>query len=373
MRLILRAGLVLGLAATACGKDALTPTDFSDPAAVSANLSSVDSAFDSDVFRSFSGATLMLDAAAAPALRPVASLLQATRPKLQRSGGQVLLPGMLQAARLQGSLPNLSVSAAQGRIIPDSMFGRVFEWDTTLHQYTYQGGSVASMTGVRFVLYAQGLDGAVVEPVTAIGTLDIIDQSTLSKLQLQILAKGPGGTPTYVDYTASLQVNGQTSATATASGTITNGLSAGANKTLSFDETLTVTATGASVHSTFALNSPAITLMLNESVAFNNPNIVINADFRIIQNGETIRTVGRVTLNTLTSSTDASVTVYVDGHPVASMQGDPTLPGTQWVDAGGQPLTAADLEALRHLFDALEAFQNAVSNLFLPVSTFAGL
>lgn len=373
MRLILRAGLVLGLAATACGKDSPTPTDFNNPAAVSANLSSVDSAFDSDVFRSFSNATLMLDAAASPALRPVATVLQTVRPKLQRTGGQVFLPGILQASRLRAVLPNLSVSAAQGRIIPDSMYGRVFEWDTTTHQYTYQGGSVASLTGVRFVLYAEGLDGVVVEPVSAIGTLDIIDQSTLSKLQLQILVKGPGGTPTYIDYTASLQVNGQTSATATASGAISNGRSAGANKTLSFDETFTVNAGGASVHSTFALNNPATTLMLNESVAFSNPNIVINADFRIIQNSETIRTLARVALNIVDTTADVNVAVSVDGHPVASIHGDPTLPGTQWVDAGGQPLTAADLEALDHLFDALEAFQNAVNNLFLPVSTFAGL
>ena len=150
-------------------------------------------------------------------------------------------------------------------------------------------------------------------------------------------------------------------------------MSAGANKTLSFDESFTVNAGGASVSATFALNNPAITLMLNESVTFSDPNIIINADFRLIQNGETIRTVGRVTINTLDGSIDANVTVYVDGHPVASISGDPTSPGTQWVDAGGQPLTIADLEALDHLFDALENFQEAVTGLFAPIGTFAGL
>lgn len=372
MRLILRAGFVLGLAATACGKDSPAPTDFNNPAAVSANLQSVDSAFDTDVFRSFTNATLMLDAAASPALRPVATLLQATRPKLERAGGQAFLPGILQASRMRAVLPNLSVSAAQGRIIHDSMYGRVFEWDATLHEYTYQGGTVASMTGVRFVLYATGLDGTVVEPVSAIGTLDIIDQSTLSKLQLQVLVKGPGGTTTYVDYTVSL-VSSQTSATATASGEITNGLSAGANKTLSFDETFTVNANGASVHSTFALNSPATTLMLNESVTFDEPNIVVNADFRIIQNAETIRTFAHLVFDTLGQSVNVDVTVYVDGHPVASVHGDPSLPGVLWVDAGGEPLTLEDLDALDRLFDGLEAFQEAVGAFFLPVSTLANL
>jgi hypothetical protein len=369
MRLLLRAGVVVGLAAmVACGKDAPSPVDFNDPAAVSANLSSVDSAFDSDVFRSFSTASIMLDVATAPAFRPAATLIETLRPKLIRTGARMFLPSLRQAQKLQMMVPNLSVSAAQGRIIPDTMYGRVFEWDTSLNQYRWQGGTIASLTGVRFVLYATGLDGQVVEPVSPIGTLDIIDQSTPAKLQLQVLVTG--GTTTYVDYTASFS-SGVTSANATVSGTITNGVSGADNKTLSFDQTLSVNASGANVHATFALNNPAITLMLNESVAFNDPNIIINADFRLIQNGETIRTVGHITLNTTNNSVTVSVAVYKDGHPVASLSGDPAT--AQWVDAGGQPLTAADLGALEKLFDAFENFGNTVSNLFAPVGTFAGL
>ena len=369
MRLLLRAGVAVGLAAmVACGKDAPSPVDFNDPAAVTANLSAVDSAFDSDVFRSFSTASIMLDVATAPAFRPAATVLETLRPKLVRTGARMFLPTLQQAQKLQVMVPNLSISAAQGRIIPDTMYGRVFEWDTSLNQYTWQGATVANLTGVRFVLYATGLDGQVVEPVSAIGTLDIIDQSTPTKLQLQILVKG--GATTYVDYTASF-TSGVSSANATVTGTITNGLSGGDNKTLSFDETLSVNAAGANVHATFALNNPAITLMLNESVAFEDPNIVINADFRLIQNGETIRAVGHITLNTATNAVTVSVTVYVDGHPVASISGDPAT--AQWVDAGGQPLTAADLIALEKLFDAFENFGNTLSNLIAPVGTFAGL
>jgi len=368
MRLLLRAGVVVGLAAmVACGKDAPSPVDFNDPAAVSANLSSVDSAFDSDVFRSFSTASIKLDVATAPAFQPAASLIETLRPKLVQSGARMFLPSLKQAQKLQRLVPNLSVSAAQGRIIPDTMYGRVFEWDTALNQYRYQGTTVANLTGVRFVLYATGLDGQVIEPVSAIGTLDIIDQSTPAKLQLQILVKG--GATTYVDYTASF-TSGGTSA-ATASGTITNGLSGGDNKTLSFDETFSVNAGGANVQATFALNNPAITLMLNESLSVDGPNVNINADFRLIQNGQTIRAVGHITINNLSHAVTVSVTVYVDAHPVASFSGDPAT--ATWVDAGGQPLTAADLAALGALFDAFENFGNTVSNLFAPVGTFAGL
>jgi hypothetical protein len=369
MRLLLRAGVVVGLAAmVACGKDAPSPVDFNDPAAVTANLSSVDSAFDSDVFRSFSAASIMLDVATAPAFRPAANLVETLRPKLVRTGARMFLPSLQQAQKLQRLVPNLSISAAQGRIIPDTMYGRVFEWDTAANQYTWQSGTVANLTGVRFVLYATGLDGQVVEPVSAIGTLDIIDQSTASKLQLQILVKG--GATTYVDYTASV-TSGLTSANATVSGTITNGLSGGDNKTLSFDQTLAVNPGGVNVHATFALNNPAITLMLNESVSFDDPNININADFRLIQNGETVRAVGHITINNLTQAVTVGVTVYLDGHPVATFNGDPAT--ADWVDAGGEPLSAADLMALDRLFDAFENFGNTVSNLFAPIGTFSGM
>src|ERR1051325_8909251 len=108
-------------------------------------------------------------------------------------------------------------------------------------------------------------------------------------------------------------------------------------------------------------------------VAFSDPNIVITADFRLVQNGSTIRTVGRITLNTATDSTTIHVAVSLDGHPVASIDGDPSSPGTQWVDAGGQPLTVDDLAALDHLFDVWENFQEAVTGLFAPISTFATL
>jgi len=369
MRLLLRGGVVLGLAAAAaCGKDAPSPVDFNDPAAVSANLSSVDSAFDSDVFRSFSTASTMLDIATAPAFRPAATLTETLEPKLARTGARMFLPNLRQAQKLQAMVPNLSISAAQGRIIPDTMYGRVFEWDTALNQYAWDSVTVGGLNGVRFILYATGLDGQVVEPVSAIGTLDIIDQSTPTRLQLQILVKG--GATTYVDYTASF-TSGMTSATATVSGTITNGLSGGDNKTLSFDETLSVNAGGATVQATFALNNPAITLMLNESVAFNDPNIIINADFRLIQNGETIRAVGHITINNLSGAVTVSVTVSVDGHPVATFNGDPAT--ADWVDAGGEPLSAADLVALHALFDAFENFGDTVYNLFAPAAIFAGL
>ena len=375
MRLFFRAGIVALLTAglAACNKDSASPVDFQDPAAVSSNLSSVDSSFDSDVFRAFTVTTFMLDAATSPAIRPAATLLQTLHPKLERKGAQAFLPGLAQGQKLQLLLPQLSLSAAQGAIIPDSMFGRVFEWDTAgVGQYSWQDSTISGLNGVRFILYAVGLDGQIFEPVTPIGTLDIIDASTQSALHLHVLVRNSAGTTTFVDYTVEL-TGTSTTAQATATGSIQNGLAQPNHKQLEFNEALTVTSSTIRVTATFALNNPATTLMLNESLTFNDPDLIINADFRIIQNQQTIRTVGRITINSLSHDLDVSITVYVDGHPVASIAGDPTLPGTQWVDAGGEPLTAADLAALDDLFDALEQLDGAVSGLFSPIGTFAGL
>ena len=375
MRLFFRAGIVALLTAglAACNKDSASPVDFDDPAAVSANLSSVDSTFSSDVFHSFTVTAFMLDVATSPAMRPAATLIETLHPKLQRSGAQAFLPGLNQGRKLQMLMPQLSLSAAQGAIIPDSMYGRVFEWDTTgAGQYSWQDSTVPNLNGVRFILYAVGLDGQVLEPVTPIGMLDIVDASTQNALQLHVLVRNTTGTTTYVDYTVELTGNSST-VQANASGSIRNGLAAPNNKELSFDEALTVTSTSIRVTATFALNNPATTLILNESLSFTESQLIINTEFRLIQNTHTIRTVGRVTIDNATQAVTVAVTVYYDGGPVASLTGDPTSPSTQWVDAGGQPLTDQDLAALDDLFSAVEQFDAAVSSLFSPIGTFAGL
>ncbi|MGH7530263.1 MAG: hypothetical protein ACREMN_07750 [Gemmatimonadales bacterium] len=370
MRFLLRAGLALAVVVTtACGDDSPTPVDFEDPAAITADLDAVGGALDSDAFRSFAATSFMLEPAAPSALAPTAQLLAAVGPGLERVGGQALLPAVLRGRRLQAMVPALSVAEAQGRLIPDSLYGRVYEWDETTDQYSWQGATVSGLTGVQFVLYALGLDGQVVEPTVEIGTLTIEDQSTASVLQLHIQVDGPGGTPTYLDYTASFTTNGSTSANATVTGSISNGQAGDQNKTLTFDETFNVTATSVRANVTFTLNNPVVTVSLIETATFDDPNLVVTADFRITKPGETIRLVARIVMTD--DSTSFVVTVYANGGVVASVNGDPADPSTEWVDAGGEPLTAQDLEALDRLFEAVGDFQEAMNSVFAPIDTFA--
>jgi sulfur carrier protein ThiS len=369
MRSLLRAGLALGLITAACGKDSPAPTDFEDPAAITANLAAADSAFDSDVFRSFNAATLFVDAAAPAAPQLTSTVVGELRPKLARAGAQMVLPTLERSRRLQALLPQLSAASAAGLLIPDSLYNRVFQWDTATNQYTWTGTTTTGLTGIRFELYAVDLAGTVLEPVTQIGTLDIIDQSVGSTARLRVLVRDLSAV-TYVDYLATVSGT-ETSATISVEGSISNGLADPDNKTLTFDQTFAVTQTGVRINATFTLNNPALTVTLIESLGFDDPNIVVDVDFRIAQPGETIRMAGRITITDLEQVT-GTFTVYRNGGPVASISGDLSDPATQWVDAGGEPLTLADRAALDALFDAMDAFVLVVTGFFAPITTFGG-
>jgi len=261
----------------------------------------------------------------------------------------------------------MSAAAAQGRIIPDSVYGRVFQWDTASNAYTWQDSIVGSLNGVRFILY-QADFGSVNEPVVEVGSLDLIDESTLSTLQLHILVKGLAGTTTYLDYTATISAT-VSSVTANATGFITNGLSVG-NKTLTFDETFHSTnEPRITANATFTLNNPARTFTVSEGATLNGQALVVTVDFRFTRPGETVQFYARLTVE---STFTVSAAVRVNGRTVATLNGVLGDPGTVWVDAGGDPLTAEDEEALAALESSALSFQEAVASLFLPVDTFFG-
>jgi hypothetical protein len=366
MRLFLRAGFAVALLAAAC-KDSPGPIDFTDPAAITANLGALDSAFDSDVYRSFSVAAGALDPAApSAALQPAARLFGGTLPGLNRQSKSPYVMTLGRTQQLQDLAPQMSVAATAGRIIPDSMYGRVFQWDAALDVYTWQDSVIPGLTGVRFLLY-QVVDGVVTEPVVEVGTLDLIDASTPSTLRLHVLVKGVGGNPVYVDYTTTVTAT-STSVRATANGFLSNGLTAAANKTLDFDETFYVTQTGASVDASFTLNNPPVTFTLHESVTFGTESLVVSVTFRIVQPGETVSFSGRVAINYETNSVTVHAAVRLNGRTVATFDGDPDT--AQWVDAGGEPLTADDLTALEGLNAAAAQFVLVVTELFSPIGIF---
>jgi hypothetical protein len=108
---------------------------------------------------------------------------------------------------------------------------------------------------------------------------------------------------------------------------------------------------------------------LSESVTVNGQSLVITGDFRFIRPGETVQFYARLTID---STITISATVRVNGRTVATLNGELGDPGTVWVDAGGEPMTAEDVAALEALETSAAGFQEAVNSLFLPIETFFG-
>ena len=347
------AGIVLILLLAACGDDPLGPADLQDPAALQGELNAVDSAFASEPFASFAAVSVYLGPT------PVAS----TTPMLLAAPGPLASPA-LRAARLRRLAPSLDASLMRGPIIPDSVYGRVYRWNATTNEYAWNGSeTVTGLNGVRFILYRVDDFGTVEEPVVEVGSADLIDQSVTGSVRLRVLVQGTGGTPTtYVDYLATVTETA-TSATITVTGSITNGLPAAANKTLTFDVGIGANAGGVTFDATFVLDSPDVTIDLREGLTFSQTAVVFSVDFRVIRPSEVVRLVGRMTLEDPDMTIDLEV--RVNGGIVASLEGD--VETAQWVDAGGEPLGPEDLEALDALFQAFGEFAGIMAHIIEPL------
>ena len=75
----------------------------------------------------------------------------------------------------------------------------------------------------------------------------------------------------------------------------------------------------------------------------------------------------RVYLRVDTSNpTLITIDVRVNGGRVATLSGDPV--SAVWVDAGGDPLGADDLDALDHLYTAFSLFEQVVIMFMEPTN-----
>ena len=180
---------------------------------------------------------------------------------------------------------------------------------------------------------------------------------------LHVLVLGSGGTPTYVDYTVAV-TPGLDVFTATATGSVSNGLAGDANKTLTFSVTFTASPVAVSGTATFTLNSPAVTITLSETLQVSGQDTTITVHFGFTRPGETITLDGTVTIHQGVATAD--VTVKVNGGTFATITGplsNPTI-----MHPNGQPLTADELEALTTLFGAAEDLSNHPGDLFEPAT-----
>jgi len=284
------------------------PATLSDPRATSAALASLDSMF------------------TAPALASFASLSQniVPAPPLQRAG-QIL------------------AASPQGLIIPDSLYGSIFTWDSASARYARTAATGGPATGIRFMLYAVSPStGAVSFPLTPVGQTDLSDEGVGQTEHLHIIVAGAGGTPAYVDYTGSLSGGGG-SATAGLVGSLSNGLTGGANRTLTFNVGATLTGATETVHATYTQNDPSLEIFLDASDAkLQQHTDSVTLDFGFLRAAEVVSLSGLFVTTSGVLDTVAAA-IGVNGSGYASLLGNAA--GVTFYDHDGVPIQDTDVLA----------------------------
>lgn len=330
------AAAALLLAVAACSKDATGPASISDPTAALASLNGVDSTFNTPAFQSFLTVTASLSGAGpvAPFGR-AADLLRATAPRLPRSGAGPALGAALRT--LAGDL------AGTEAILPDSLLGITFVWDTVQGQYVASDSTGAPANGIRFELYEVDSTGAIGQPLTQVGHLDLIDKSTAGAQSLEVVVAS--NTFTYVDYTVT--GSGTRSAfTLTAAGFIRSTV-----RELDFSITYSLTGSSYAIHEQFDGNPDQVHLTFDFGItATSDTSASVTVSFTYQGGSQSIAIDGGGVLNLVTQ--DLQATVKVNGATFAvitavGLRGtDPTI-----TDGSGQPLSVADRLLLLKMFE----------------------
>ncbi|HET9706700.1 MAG TPA: hypothetical protein VFP39_00205 [Gemmatimonadales bacterium] len=306
--------------AAACNSSPTAPATLSDPQATIAAVAALDSAFSTTALASFGALSGSIGSTAATAaLARAGTIVRATLPRPTSPGVTAAAAAVRQLSGLRAL--NLSPTSPQGPVINDTLYGSVYTYDTTFHAYVRSAKTGGPTNGIRFILYAiNPITGNLSSPLSPVGQADLLDESVGLTAQLHIIVTGNGGTPSYLDYTAALTFS-QTSLVATLSGTLTNALAAGANKTLTFGVHANFTITTITVTGTYTLNNPAVTITLNAADRQVAPTDSVTLSFGFTRQGEAITFSGQlVTTGDIVDTVDAAI--KVNGQPYASVKGN---------------------------------------------------
>jgi len=365
------------LLAIGCSERATAPrpVTLANPEATAASLAAVDSVLRVPVARSF---TTFAGAFSAPAGLAPAALAGSGLPALPRPGESAQATSARRAWRLTRLAPELGASLTSFTIIPDSLRGFVFRWDSASASYQRAATSGGPTNGVRFILYAVDTAGQIAYPLAEVGYADLLDESTESGPQLHILVRSPDGAITYVDHTVAITpiANGFT---AVARGFVSNGRMGPDYRTLRFATTLQASATEsgatAALDAQLGLSEPAVTIQITERHTFTGNGGAAAVDFRINHDSETLQLEGTFVVSAVTADSavvTVNAAILVNGQILATVQGTPPDHLT-FRDGAGNPVPPGPvLEALGQLSTALDGVSHLVQGLFSPIANIFG-
>ena len=311
-------------AVAACSDNPNAPTTITNPAATFVDLFAVDSAFDSDAFRSLQTLTdfIVLPTAPLPLAR-LAAVLRVTLPPAPAAAARGALRRDLprRDARLLGGLVSAS---SQPPVLPDTLLGTTFVWEPDSLHYVASTRSGAPLNGIRFVLYETDPLTSLPDTAAAVGSLDIIDLAPAAGAQLRFLVRGVTGSPTFLDYTLTY-LAGAGAHTIGANGFLSNGAPGARERRFTFTAAITATETtgGAdgTVAFTYDLNVPDVTVELNLATSEDTlqDSSLLAIDYRFTRRNENIRFVGGDTTTAGGNTENGQFVVTVNGHLYATL------------------------------------------------------
>jgi len=334
------------LALGACEKSPAAPatTGGFDPAAVSAAVAVMHGVLGTPTMQSLAALSPLLKVAAAPPI--------ATAP----AAGIACAP---PAARTTPAAGPLAPQASS--LIADSLFRRVFVWDTAANAYRAGADTSGPAGGIRFVLYGVTSYALPVVPLTSDGWLDLTDQSTAAALQLR--AQVSSGSSGLADYVVGLSGT-QTADTAQLSGTVTDG-----TRTLAFrDSTTRAGVTGTAAYQVTVTAHLSDTLagftadMFAARTNFDPFDYNDTLDVTFTGATETVRLAGSIITYCLQPS--IGLRVSVNDSAFATITNGATTPNVTL--SGGQSATAAEAQALLGMKDAQQQLFAWLGDLFAP-------
>jgi len=369
-RRLVAAGLLVF--AAACSNDSTAPAEIVDPAATLADFQAIGNVFTAPQLAGYSSVSAYLSSTGGPTSQVVGRVLQLTAPDPGLLRGRTV-ENERRIEELQRLVPSFSVAVAQGPIIPDAVTGTTFEWNVDSAGYVATARAGAPANGIRFIVYGiDPLTGDPLVPLVETGLVDLLDESTATSARLHILVQGLGGTPTYLDYTATLTPSA-TGGTISAAGFVSNGQAGSALRRLDFDVALTRSQTlstlTVNVVAAFDVNQPNVSIDLSWDYELGQTGRTETVRFSFQRPGEVIIIEG-VYLNDQSGST-YDFEVRVNGGLFATITGNSG--GIQILDENGEPLTEQERAVLVALFNGWQDVIDLALEILGPALTLFGL
>jgi hypothetical protein len=287
-------------------------------------------------------------------------------------GGAPGLPASTSAAAL-GEIARITKAAAAGRwdgrapvlartvasaaeVIPPDLWGNTYRYNTTTEEYEVAADPGPDQ-GIRIILYAWNvLEGKPSTPLTEIGHVDLIDQSTTQQNQLHVIVRKSDGA-TLADYLITHSVTGDTESFSI-SGDATNGTTA-----VEFGLSGTMNANVATVN--FDLDAPSVGFKVHVDVNVNALTESGTINVRLEYDGHRLTFALTAGVNTM------SAEINYDGYRYVTytMTYDPaTGTTTETVrKANGRPITIPELDQLQLLFERALDFGGFWEALLWPL------